>query len=107
VYIGVLVEALDPIREPAAVMMLPIFSGNRDAEGRLNLTTDYESLYATLSHGRAAQLGLPADWSSQFELTIRADDIVTAAPFSAAIYGEFNPDWKERINRTISPALRS
>jgi hypothetical protein len=89
------VEALDPIREPVAVTLLPIFSGNRDAEGRLNLTTDYEALYSTLSRGRAAQLGLPSDWSSQFELTIRADQIVTAALFSAPIYAEFNPGWKQ------------
>jgi hypothetical protein len=43
------------------------------------------------------QLGLPADWESQIKLQIRADEIVTAVPFSTAIYGEFNPDWKQRI----------
>jgi hypothetical protein len=99
VYIGLVAEAPDPTREPVAVALLPIFSGNRDAEGRLNLTTDYETLYSSLMRGRAAQLGLPADWPSQFDLTIRADEIVTAAPFSPAIYSEFNPDWKERISR--------
>jgi hypothetical protein len=95
VYIGLVIETLEPTREPVAVVMLPIFSGNRDAEGRLNLTTDYEMLYSSLRHGRAVQLGLPADWPSQFELTIRADEIVTAALFSAAIYAEFNPGWKQ------------
>jgi hypothetical protein len=80
-----------------------MFSGNRDAEGRLNLTTDYEALYSTLRRGRAAQLGLPADWPSQFDRAIRVDDIVTATPFSAAIYTEFNPDWKERINGHNQP----
>lgn len=104
VYTGLIVEDLDPFREPVAVTLVPMFSGHRDAEGRLNLTTDYESLYASLNRGRAAQLGLPADWSSQFELAIRVDDIVTASPFSAAIYSEFNPDWKERINRHNQPA---
>ena len=99
VYIGLVVEALDPSREPLAITLLPMFSGNRDAEGRLNLTTDYEALYSTLRRGRAAQLGLSADWLSVFELAIRVDDIVTASPFSAAIYSEFNPDWKERITR--------
>jgi hypothetical protein len=103
VYIGFVVAALDPIREPVAVTMLPMLSGNRDAQGRLNLTTDYETVYSTLEHGRAAQLGLPADWPSQFELTIRADEIVTAAPFSPAVYAEFNPDWKQRINQRNQP----
>jgi hypothetical protein len=45
------------------------------------------------------QLGLPADWPTQFAMAIRADEIVTAALFSPAIYAEFNPDWKERMNR--------
>jgi hypothetical protein len=99
VYIGIVVGAPDPIRQPVAIRLRPIFSGIRDAEGRLNLTTDYEALYSTLRRGRAVQLGLHADWPSQFELAIRVDDIVTASPFSAAIYSEFNPDWKERITR--------
>jgi hypothetical protein len=99
VYIGIVAEVVDPSREPVAIKLLPMFSGNRDAEGRLNLTTDYEALYSTLRRGRAAQLGLPADWPSLFGLAIRVDDIVTATPFSTAIYSEFNPDWKERINR--------
>jgi len=85
------------------VPLLPMLSGQRDPEGRLNLTTDYEGIYSTLKHGRAMQLGLPADWLSQFELAIRADQIVTAALFSPTIYAEFNPDWKERINRRSQP----
>lgn len=48
VYIGLLVEAIDPSLEPVAITLLPMFSGNRDAEGRVNLTTDYEALYSTL-----------------------------------------------------------
>jgi hypothetical protein len=95
VYIGLVIETLDPTREPVAVVLLPIFSGNRDAQGRLNLTTDYGTLYSSLRRGRAAQLGLSADWLLQFELTIRADEIVTAALFSAPIYAEFNPGWKQ------------
>jgi hypothetical protein len=97
VYVGLVVEAPDPIREPAAVTLLPTFSGRRDAEGRLILTTDYETIYSTLERRRAVQPGLSIDWSSQFELTIRADEIVTAAPFSVDIYGEFNPGWRQRI----------
>jgi hypothetical protein len=107
VYIGLVAEPPDPVREPVAVTLRPIFSGIRDAEGALNLTTDYKSLYATLSRGRAAQLGLPTDWYSQFDLAIRVDDIVTASPFSTAIYAEFNPDWKERMARHSHPATAS
>jgi hypothetical protein len=34
---------------------------------------------------------------SQFQLTIRAEEIVTATVFSPAVYADFNPDWKQRI----------
>jgi hypothetical protein len=50
-----------------------------------------------LERRRAVQPGLSVDWSSQFELIIRADEIVTAAPVSVDIYGEFNPGWRQRI----------
>jgi hypothetical protein len=97
VYVGLVVAAPDPIREPVVVPLLPILSSHRDPEGRLNLTTDYEAVYSSLKHGRAAQLGLRTDWLSQFALAIRADEIVTAALFSPAIYAEFNPEWKRQI----------
>jgi hypothetical protein len=106
VYIGLVVAAPDPVREPVVVPLLPILSGHRDPEGRLNLTTDYVAVYSALKHGRAMQLGLRADWLSQFALVIRADEIVTAALFSPAIYAELNPDWKQRIaeqNQTAPP----
>lgn len=103
-YIGLVVAPLDLVQEPVVVPLLPILSGHRDPEGRLNLTTDYEAVYSTLEHGRAAQLGLPADWLCRFSLAVRADEIVTAAVFSPAIYTEFNPGWKECISRDNQPA---
>ena len=88
----------DPARDSVAVTLLPILSGNRDADGRLTLITDYETVYANLRAGRAMQLGLPADWEeSQFELLVRADEIVIAARFSPVIYAEFNPGWRQQI----------
>jgi hypothetical protein len=107
VYIGIVLEIPNPVREPMAVRILPMFSGYRDAESRLNLTTDYETLYSSLSHGRAAQLGLTADWSSEFKLTIRASEIVTAALFSAQVYGEFNPGWREQMAKHLSTSAVS
>lgn len=41
--------------------------------------------------------GPPANSAFLFNLIIRADDIVTATPFSEAIYTEFNPGWRQRI----------
>ena len=56
----------------------------RDATGELTLTTDYE-------------LGCPPHWQSEFELQIRAEEIVSAAKFSLAIYAEFNREWRQQI----------
>jgi len=33
----------------------------------------------------------------QFELQIRADEVVSAAKFSLAIYAEFNREWRQQI----------
>lgn len=97
VYVGLVMEAPNPIREPAAVTLVPLLSGNRDDAGRLQLAIDYEDIYARLRFGKAAQLGLRRDWPLQFRLVVRADEIVTATPFSREVYGEFNPGWQERI----------
>ena len=98
VYVGSVATIPDPARDSVAVTLLPILSGNRDADGRLTLITDYETVYANLRAGRAMQLGLPADWEeSQFELLVRADEIVIAARFSPVIYAEFNPGWRQQI----------
>jgi hypothetical protein len=99
VYIGIVVSTADPMREPVVVSIIPMFSGFRDPEGRMTLTTDYDTVYSNLKMGRAAQLGLPAHWLSEFELIVRADEIVTATLFSPMVYADFNPDWKQRIAR--------
>ncbi len=97
IYIGLVAMCPNPTREPVAVTLLPMLSGNRDATGRITLTTDYDAVYSDLREGKAARLGLPADWQSEIELQIRADEIITAALFSDAIYAEFNPEWQQHI----------
>jgi len=97
VYVGLVAICPDPTREPVAVTLLPMLSGNRDAEGRITLTTDYDAVYSVLREGEAARLGLPADWESEIELQIRTDEIVAAALFSKEIYGEFKPGWQQHI----------
>src|SRR5690242_7401062 len=67
--------------------LVPMLSGFRDSEGQMTLTTDYETVYSNLRLGRAAQLGLPADWMSQFQLPIRTDEVVTATIFSPIVGG--------------------
>jgi hypothetical protein len=96
-YIGLVQATPDPSRVPSTVTVLPMFSGHRDDQGRMVLTTDYQTLYTALDAGRADDLRLPTDWLSQFQMVIPAETIVTASLFSPVIYAEFNPSWKQQI----------
>ena len=78
VYIGIVVSTADPTREPVVVSIIPMFSGFRDAEGRMTLTTDYDTVYSNLRMGRATQLGLPAHWLSQSS-SVRGTEVVGTA----------------------------
>jgi hypothetical protein len=97
VYIGLVVDTPNPSSETEVVTILPILSGYRNETGRMQLTTDYETLYSALRDGRAKALGLGEDWLTQFRLTISTDSIVTAALFSPTVYAEFNPGWKRSL----------
>ncbi len=100
VYIGLVVSITDPDDDPSALVLLPMFSGHRDAEGRMTLTSDYEHLYQSLRDREQRRvLGLPDDWTPQFQMAIRADSVVSANLFSTAVYARFNPDWKQKIAR--------
>jgi len=91
VYIGLVVTITDPAFDPAVMTILPMFSGYRDDLGRMALTTDYESVYASLT----ASTGLAATNLTQFYLIIRADSIVSANQFSPALYARFHPGWRQ------------
>lgn len=98
VYIGLVESITDPAVEPTAVTVLPMLSGYRDAQGRMELTTDYEAIYESLDvptlPGSTAAPNL-----SQFYLLIRADAIVTASQFSTTVYAQFHPGWREHLRR--------
>ncbi len=108
VYIGYVMQITDPDRPPPAIVLLPVFSGHRDPAGRLTLTTDYLRFYEALSadSDKAAELDLPEDWQSRFEIVLRADQIVSANMFSPTVYSEFNPGWRETIETRDRPPPR-
>jgi hypothetical protein len=103
VYVGIVSDLPNPAVEPVAIAFLPMFSGSRDSNGDVTLTTDYEVIHSAMRTERASHLGSPADWRSAFELQIRADEIVSAAKFSLSIYAEFNRNWRRQI---VSPDQR-
>jgi hypothetical protein len=97
VYIGLIRRITEPDHPPPVVVMVPMMSGHRGDDGRVKITTEYESMYDKVRAGAAADFKLPGDWSEQFELVIRADTIVTATPFSTVVFSAFNPQWKDKI----------
>lgn len=101
VYIGLVQSITDPEFEPPVITILPMFSGYRDDLGRMALTTDYESVYTSLTAPAGAAPNL-----TQFYLVIRADNIVSASQFSPALYAQFHPGWRQKIiqrNQTPAP----
>ena len=108
VYVGLVVRITDPDQPPPSIVLFPMLSGHRDAAGRLTITTDYETVYDTLdeSSQKPEELGLPEVWEPNFYLVLRADQIVSATPFSPAVYSEFNPGWRETIETRDKPAPR-
>jgi hypothetical protein len=97
VYIGMPTAITDPDREPDFVKIVPMYSGYRDPQGAMVLTTDYEALYEALEGGKANQLQLPEDFLSTFELAIRAETIISAILFAPKVYATFNPDWQQKL----------
>lgn len=105
VYVGLVVSITDPDRQPASITLFPMFSGSRDDQGRLQLTTDYERVYKTLNSEpkKLGQLGLLDAWEENFEVVLRAASIVTATMFSPSLYAEFNPGWRKSIGSRFPP----
>jgi hypothetical protein len=105
-YIGLVVRITDPDHPPPSITMLPMFSGFRNDQGRLKLTTDYAAVYKELAREpeKIKDLKLPSVLREVFEMIIRADTIVSATMFSPAIYAKFNPDWRESISAKSQPA---
>jgi hypothetical protein len=108
VYIGLVVEITDPDRPPPAIILFPMLSGHRDADGRLKITTDYANVYSALEANKekVAKLLLPAVWEPNFEVVVRADQIVSANMFSPGVYSEFNPGWRDSIRSASEPPPR-
>ncbi len=99
IYVGRVLSFLDSEGQPSDVEIEPSFSGYRDEQMRMILTTDYEVIRDLLLRGRASQLCLPHHWRGQWCLAIRPTTIVSAASFDSDIYGEFNPQWRDQLMR--------
>jgi hypothetical protein len=108
VYIGLVRRITDPNHRLPSIVLFPMLSGHRDANGYLKLTTNYRRVYDALDADpeMRAKHGLPTVWEPNFEVVLRADQIVSANMFSPSIYSEFNPGWRESIDALPAPPPR-
>src|SRR5258708_1616972 len=101
IYIGLVVRITDPERPPAMVTLLPMYSGHRTDDGRMELTTAYEKVHTNFVNLKQPSTG-QRRWDEQldnFNIVIRADTIVTATLFSPRMYSHFNPGWESSIGK--------
>ena len=108
VYVGLVKRITDPDRSPPSITLFPMFSGRRDAQGRLELTTDYEKVYRTLESDKEKpkQYKLPNPWEQVFLVVIRVASIISVTMFSPKILEEFNPDWRKSLKKNKKALLR-
>lgn len=108
VYIGLVRRISEPNHRPLAVVLFPMLSGHRDDDGRLKLTTNYRRIYDALDKNPDLRKhhGLPKVWEPNFEVVLRADQIVSANMFSPTVYSEFNPGWRESLDALPAPPPR-
>ncbi|HKQ30803.1 MAG TPA: hypothetical protein VJS66_05915 [Burkholderiales bacterium] len=87
VYVGFVVKTLDPTQDRKTLGILPVMSGYRLANRRVEFTTYYSDIYDEIRNaetGRFAHL-TPDD----FEIVIPVDKIVSANMFDILAYEEF------------------
>ncbi|UII21449.1 hypothetical protein [Fulvivirga ligni] len=73
VYVGGLTRMGDPHGEDGFINIIPLFSGYRNAEGKLDLTTNY-----------------PRDENDNFEIVLPIDKIISASSFNYETYKKLN-----------------
>ena len=105
VYIGLVRKISEPNQRPLSVVLLPMLSGHRNDDGRVKLTTNYRRIYDALDKDPDLRKhhGLPKVWEPNFEVVLRADQIVSANMFSPSVYSEFNPGWRESLDAPPGP----
>ena len=86
----------NPERPPASITILPMFSGQRGTNGRMELTTNYRPVYEAVEKD-PRQFNLGEDWAQTFEIVIRADQIATLNQFSPKVYATFRPNFEATI----------
>lgn len=90
VYAGQPIGTAEPRSSRKAIAMLPLVSGYRDDDGKLNLTTHYDQIFSE------------ANDAGDYRLILPIDKIISAAFFDALVYERFN-DIKPQEKKPSSP----
>jgi hypothetical protein len=87
VYVGFVVKTTDPSQDRKTLGILPVMSGYRRADGRMQFTTFYSDVYEEIERGGKGRLAhlTPED----FEIVIPVDKIASANMFDILAYEEF------------------
>lgn len=87
VYVGFVVKTTNPAQDRKTLGMLPIMSGYRREDGRVQFTTFYSDVYEEIERGDKGRLShmVPED----FEIVLPVDRILSANMFDIVAYEEF------------------
>jgi hypothetical protein len=87
VYVGFVVKTTNPAQDRKTLGILPIMSGYRREDGRVQFTTFYSDVYEEIERGKQGRLAhlTPED----FEVVLPVDRILSANMFDIVAYEEF------------------
>jgi hypothetical protein len=98
VYVGFVVKTTDPSQDRKTLGILPVMSGYRRPDGRMQFTTYYSDVYEEIELGEKGRLAhlTPDD----FEIVIPVDQIASANMFDILAYEEFGRKSQARRKKT-------
>lgn len=80
VYVGLVLSTPEPRTERRMIALLPLMSGYREAEGKVNFTTFYDQIYA----------GREDSDNGDFKLVLPIDKMMSLAFFDVTVYAAFS-----------------
>jgi hypothetical protein len=87
VYVGYVAKSADPSQARKHIGLMPVMSGYRHADGRVEFTTFYSDVYEEIARGDVGRLSHLA--IEDFEIVIPIDKIQSANMFDIVAYEEF------------------
>src|SRR6266566_2153789 len=87
VYVGYVSKTMDPTQQRKTLGLIPVMSGYRHDDGKIEFTTYYEDIYAEIERGEDGHLAHLS--REDFEVVLPIDKILSANMFDIIAYEEF------------------